>query len=69
MEREMQRLVVLRHAADRDQVVILVGLKDQVIRSFVRLGLLPLIKRCLRFRKRLNALHYSATVASKADEE
>jgi hypothetical protein len=55
---------------ENDQLVILVGLRHQVVRAFVSFGMLSLIKSCLRFRRRLNALHYSATLVSepKADE-
>ncbi len=61
---------VIRRAKENDQIVILVGLRRQVARAFIRFGMLSLIKSCLRFRQLLNALHYSATVitASEADE-
>ena len=50
--------------------MILVGLRRQVVRAFIRFGMQSLIKSCLRFRRRLNALHYSATLIteSEADE-
>jgi SulP family sulfate permease len=61
---------VIRRAKENDQLVILVGLRHQVVRVFIRFGMQSLIKSCLRFRRRLNALHYSATVIteSEADE-
>jgi len=62
---------VIRRARDNDQLVILVGLRRQVVRAFVRFGTLALIKSCMRFRRRLDALHYSAklvngSIASKS---
>ena len=51
---------IVRRAQENDQTVILVGLRRQVVRAFVRFGMLPLIKRCIRFRRRLDALHYAA---------
>ena len=52
---------VIRRAKENDQVVILVGLRHPVIREFTRSGMQALIKSCLRFRRRFNALHYAAT--------
>jgi SulP family sulfate permease len=51
---------IVRRAQENDQAVILVGLRGQVVRAFIRFGMLPLIKRCIRFRRRLDALHYAA---------
>jgi len=53
---------IIRRARDNDQHVILVGLRRPVIRIFARSGLLPLIRQCARFRRRLDALHYAARV-------
>jgi SulP family sulfate permease len=53
---------VIRRATNNDQIVILVGLRSAVIRTFASFGLLPLIKRCARFRRRLDALRYAARV-------
>ena len=60
---------VIRRARENDQLVILVGLRQQVVRAFIRFGMVSLIKSCLRFRRRLNALHYSATVISEAEAD
>ncbi len=60
---------VIRRAKENDQLVILVGLRHQVVRAFVSFGMLSLIKSCLRFRRRLNALHYSATLVSEPEAD
>ena len=50
---------IIRRAQNNDQHVILVGLHRPVIRVFVRTGLLPLIKQCVRFRRRLGGLNHA----------
>jgi SulP family sulfate permease len=55
---------VIRRARENDQLVILVGLRRQVVRAFVRFGTLALIRSCMRFRRRLDALHYSANLVN-----
>ncbi len=51
---------IIPRARENEQHVILVGLHRPVVRIFSRLGLLPLIRQCTRFRRRLDALHYAA---------
>ena len=53
---------IIRRAQNNDQHVILVGLHKPVIRIFVRTGLLPLIRECVRFRHRLDGLNYAKHV-------
>ena len=53
---------ILRRARSNDQLMILVGLHRAVVRVFSRSGLLPLIRQCSRFRRRLDALHYAARI-------
>ncbi len=60
---------VIRRAKENDQVVILVGLQHPVVREFIRSGMQALIKSCLRFGRRLNALHYAATSIREAEAE
>ncbi|HEY5623662.1 MAG TPA: hypothetical protein VIV14_07860, partial [Gammaproteobacteria bacterium] len=56
-----------RRAKENNQVVILVGMRHPVVREFIRAGMQPLMKSCLRFRQRLNALHYAATSLSEPE--
>jgi SulP family sulfate permease len=55
---------IIRKAQNNDQHVILVGLRRPVIRVLVRTGLLPLIRQCVRFRRRLDGLNYARKIAS-----
>jgi SulP family sulfate permease len=55
---------IIRRALDNGQAVVTIGLHSQVVRAFVRFGLLALIKRCLRYRRRIDALRYSAKLIS-----
>ena len=57
---------IIRRAQDNHQSVILVGLRSPVVRSFVRFGLLPLIRQCTRFQQRLDALRFAARIAEQA---
>ena len=60
---------VIRRAKENGQIVILVGLQHPVVREFIRSGMQALIKSCLRFRRRLNALHYAATSIGEPEAE
>jgi SulP family sulfate permease len=53
---------IIRRAQDNGQRVILAGLRRPVLRIFARSGLLPLLRQCARFRRRLDALHYAARI-------
>lgn len=53
---------IIRRAQDNGQRVILAGLRRPVVRIFARSGLLPLLRQCARFRRRLDALHYAARI-------
>ena len=60
---------IIRRAKENDQLIILVGLHHPVVRTFIRSGTQSLIKSCLRFRRRLNALHYAATLMNEPEAE
>lgn len=55
---------IITRAHDNGEVVILVGLRSEVVRAFSRFGLMPMIKRCVRFRNRLDALKRAAEINS-----
>jgi len=60
---------IIARAAEADAIVILTGLRRVVIRSFIRYGMLGAVKRCVRFRRRLDALHYACEQFKEQTEE
>lgn len=56
---------IIRTAHDRDQAVLLVGLRADVLRAFNRFGHSELIRGCTRFRHRLDALNYAAELSRR----
>jgi SulP family sulfate permease len=60
---------IIDRAAEADEIVILTGLRRPVIRSFIRYGMLGSLKRCIRFRQRLDALKYACEQLSQQPEE
>jgi len=59
---------IIRRAHQNEQVVILVALHSEIVRSFVRFGLLPLIKQCTRFKRRIDAMRYAAKICNRSQE-
>ena len=55
---------VIRRARDSEQTVMLVGLGSPVLRAFAGFGLLPLVKGCMRFKRRLDALEHAARICA-----
>ena len=60
---------IIERAAEADEIVILAGLRRVVIRSFIRYGMLGSLKRCVRFRRRLDALRYACEQFEEKTEE
>ena len=60
---------IIERAAEEDEIVILTGLRRAVIRSFIRYGMLGSLKRCIRFRRRLDALRFACEQFKEKPEE
>jgi len=50
---------IIERAAESDEFVILTGMRRAVIRAFLRYGMRGSLKRCQRFRRRIDALRYA----------
>jgi len=50
---------IIERATESDEFVVLAGLRRAVARSFIRYGMLGSLKRCVRFRRRLDAIRYA----------
>lgn len=50
---------IIERATQADEFVILTGMRRTVLRAFVRYGMRQPLKRCLRFRRRLDGLRYA----------
>ncbi len=59
---------IIDRAIDADAFVILTGLRRTVVRSFIRYGMTSALRRCLRFRRRLDALRYACSQLQKTKE-
>jgi len=60
---------IIARAAEADEIVILTGLRRAVVRSFIRYGMLGSLKRCVRFRRRLDALRFASEQFKKTPPE
>lgn len=59
---------IIERAAEADELVILTGLRRTVVRSFIRYGMQSSLRRCVRFRLRLDALHYACERFKRPEE-
>jgi SulP family sulfate permease len=59
---------IIDRAAEGDQPVILSGLRRPVVRAFIRFGMLRSIKRCIRFRRRLDALNHASEIFKEPED-
>jgi SulP family sulfate permease len=59
---------IIDRAADADQLVIIAGLRRTVVRSFIRFGMQSALRRCVRFRRRLDALNYACEALTRSEE-
>jgi len=60
---------IIGRAAEADQPIILSGLRRPVVRAFIRFGMLRSIKRCIRFRRRLDALNYASEIFKEQEDQ
>jgi sulfate permease, SulP family len=56
---------IIRGARRNRREVLLVGLRTAVVREIVRFGLLPRVRSCPRFARRLDALERAAEIAAR----
>ena len=56
---------VIERALRKGQAVILIGLQSAVVRAFSRFGVIELIRRCARFRRRVGALRYAERICTE----
>jgi len=59
---------IIGRAQTSSKHVIIVGLRSALVRAFVQFGMLPLIKRCKLYSKRLDALDFAATLHADTNE-
>ncbi|HSG64000.1 MAG TPA: SulP family inorganic anion transporter [Gammaproteobacteria bacterium] len=59
---------IIERAANADQLVIVAGLRRAVVRSFIRYGMQSALRRCVRFRQRLDALRYACQELKRSEE-
>jgi len=52
---------IIERAAEADEFVVLAGMRRAVLRAFLRYGMRTSLKRCVRFRRRIDALRYACT--------
>jgi SulP family sulfate permease len=58
---------IVRAARENGQEVLIAGLSRPVVEPILRFGLLRLLKSCLRFRRRLDALRAAAKIVQTAN--
>ena len=60
---------IIDRASEGDQTVILTGLRQPVVRSLIRYGMLHSLKRCTRIPKRLDAIEYACALFAQDEPE